>query len=156
LINAVLDEGLEEIGAREFAECTSLHEILIPHAVKAIKDRATYQCTQMITAGLGEGLEEIGEWAYQECRSQHEILIPPAVKVIKDSRNSWRGLEEIWEQAFAECTLIHEILIPHAVNPIKDGTFLGCSLLTNVAQTLSLPTWAVIFEELGTLTLRRI
>jgi hypothetical protein len=35
----ILGEGLKEIGTTAFQECTTLLEILIPHAVKAIKDR---------------------------------------------------------------------------------------------------------------------
>jgi hypothetical protein len=38
----ILGEGLEEIGEAAFAECTSLHEISTPHAVKALKKAAFY------------------------------------------------------------------------------------------------------------------
>ena len=46
LTTVVLGEGLEEIGAGAFCECTSLREIKIPPAVKAIKDRAFIRCSK--------------------------------------------------------------------------------------------------------------
>jgi hypothetical protein len=76
LTTVILGEGLEEIGQEAFNECTSLHEIVIPNAVKTIKDRHS------TTAILGEGLEEIGQEAFNECTSLHEIVIPNAVKTI--------------------------------------------------------------------------
>jgi hypothetical protein len=47
-----------------FAECTTLHEIWIPPAVKAIKERSFSQCSQLTTVILGKGMEEIGEDAF--------------------------------------------------------------------------------------------
>jgi hypothetical protein len=79
LTTAVLGQGLEEIRVGAFQECTSLREVLIRPAVKAIKDMA-YSCsTQLTTAVLGEELEEIGGQAFLECTSLHEVLIPHAV-----------------------------------------------------------------------------
>jgi hypothetical protein len=79
-----LGDGLEEIQRFAFRECTSLHEIVIPSAVKVIKSLALFQYMLLTAVQLGEGLEEIGEFAFRECTSLHVILIPPAVKVIED------------------------------------------------------------------------
>jgi hypothetical protein len=59
-----LGEGLEEIGENAIRECTSLHEILIPPAVKAIKIGAFNGCSQLTIVNGGEGLEEIGANAF--------------------------------------------------------------------------------------------
>ncbi len=42
-----LGEGLEEIGASAFQECILLDEISIPPAVKVIKKRAFWSCSQL-------------------------------------------------------------------------------------------------------------
>ncbi len=55
-------KGLEEIGRWAFCDCTLLHEILIPPAVKAIKDYAFHGCTQMTAVNGGKGLED-----WEEC-----------------------------------------------------------------------------------------
>jgi hypothetical protein len=87
--------------------CTSLHEILIPHAVKTIKDGSFCWCTQIMSSVvLGEGLEEIGVKAFNECTSLHEITISHAVTRIKYGAfgccsrlnivNLGEGVEENW------------------------------------------------------------
>jgi hypothetical protein len=77
-------EGLEEIGEGAFAHCTSLHEILITPAVKLIKEKAFFRCSQLTIVNRSKELEEIGHEAFCECTSLNEIVIPPAVKAIKD------------------------------------------------------------------------
>ncbi len=114
-------EELEEIGEAAFWECTSLHDIVIPPAVKRIKRGAFYHCTRLTNVHLGdcEELEEIGELAFCVCSSLRDIAIPPAVK-------------EIGELAFCVCTLLREIVIPPSVKVIHKEAFLRCSNLTNV------------------------
>lgn len=56
--------GLEEIGTNAFRECTSLHEIVIPPTVKAMKGSAFEDCSTLSSVNLGEGLEEFGAGAY--------------------------------------------------------------------------------------------
>jgi hypothetical protein len=107
-MTVILGEGLEEIGEAAFGECTSLREISIPHAVKAIKDRAFCQCSQLSVVILGEGLEEIGEDAFHECTSLHEIVIPQAVRDIKDS--AFHGCSSLTRMVF--CDTIERFLYP--------------------------------------------
>ena len=64
-----LGDGLEEIGANAFYRCTSLHEIIIPIAVRTIKNDAFHNCTGLTTVTLGDGLEEIGAGAFHACSS---------------------------------------------------------------------------------------
>jgi hypothetical protein len=48
-----------------FRECTSLHEIIIPNAVRRIKEWAFYKCRGLTIVTLGNGLEEIGDGAFK-------------------------------------------------------------------------------------------
>jgi hypothetical protein len=43
----ILGEGLEEIGEGVFRGCSSLREMLIPHAVKAIMGDAFCGCSEL-------------------------------------------------------------------------------------------------------------
>jgi hypothetical protein len=63
----ILSEGLEEIGVRALYECTSLREIVIPPAVRVIKNWAFCFCRQLTIVVLGKGVEEIGEYAFPQC-----------------------------------------------------------------------------------------
>jgi hypothetical protein len=48
-----------------FHGCTSLHEIIIPNAVRRIKEWAFYKCRGLTIVTLGNGLEEIGDGAFK-------------------------------------------------------------------------------------------
>ena len=79
--------GLEErrLGEEAFKDCTSMEEIVIPNAVRAIKEAAFRM--GLTRATLGDGLEEIeiGEMAFGYCSSMEEIVIPSAVR--EDTRH---------------------------------------------------------------------
>jgi hypothetical protein len=78
-----LGDGLEEIGAGAFGNCTSLEEIVIPKAVKAMEDGAYSECSTLTTVTLGNGLEKNRAEALSNCTSLQEIVTPNAVKTIK-------------------------------------------------------------------------
>jgi hypothetical protein len=60
-MTVTLQDGLEEIGEKEFDGCTSLHEIVVLLTIKVIKKAAFYECSTLRTVTLHNGLEEIGE-----------------------------------------------------------------------------------------------
>jgi hypothetical protein len=80
-----LGDELEEIGEGAFNYCCSLYEIVIPNAVKRIKNWAFYNCRGLTRVIVGSGLEEIGEEAFECCVSLECIVIPPAVREIHDT-----------------------------------------------------------------------
>ncbi len=66
-VNCVTWRGAKgESGEAAIRESTSLHEIMIPPAVKAIKKGSFFSRTQLTIENLGEGLEEIGGHAFQD------------------------------------------------------------------------------------------
>ena len=56
--------GWGVIGKDAFKRCTSLKSIVIPDAVKMIRNGAFYDCLGLTTVILGDGLEEIRERAF--------------------------------------------------------------------------------------------
>ena len=137
-----LSEGLEEIGRNAFCECTSLQEIRIPPAIKAIKHGAFVGCSRLSVMSLNEGLQEIGVAAFFRCTSLREVVIPSTIKAIKNWTfhrctqltfvNLSEGLEKIGKEAFCECTSLQRLVIPPTVTEIHDTAFRGCSSLTRV------------------------
>ena len=80
----ILIDGLEEIGEFIFVRCKSLHEIVIPSAVKIIKKLGAFtSCSGLTTVTLGEGLEEIEVRVFENCLLLEQIVIPSAVKAIE-------------------------------------------------------------------------
>jgi hypothetical protein len=110
LVCVILNDGLEEIGAGAFKQCTSLQQVVMSPNIKAIKDYAFSYCRQLTTVRFCDGLEEIGKKEFGRCKSLRDIIIPSGVKAIK-SRAFYccsglkavtlgDGLEEIGGEAF--------------------------------------------------------
>ena len=96
LRNVIFNEELEKIGAWSFAFCISMVEIVIPNAVRVIRDGAFYRCRGLTRVTLGNGLQEIGKKAFGYCKSMEEIVIPPAVR-------------DIHGTAFNDCTILTRV-----------------------------------------------
>jgi len=77
-----LGNGLEEIGGYAFQQCTTLEGIVIPPAVKAIKERAFCDCTGLPTVTHGDRLEEIWKNSFNKRTSLERNVIPPIAKFI--------------------------------------------------------------------------
>ncbi len=101
---------MEEIGQLAFALCASLRGIVIPNAVKAIKEGAFSNCTGLTSVTLGNGLEEIGEEAFNECTSLERIMIPRNVKSIHDT--AFKDCSNLTSVRF--CDEIERVLRCHA------------------------------------------
>ena len=137
----ILNDELEEIGKWAFYLCMSLHEIVIPNAVKTIKEGAFNNCTRLTIVNLGDGLEEIEGGAFHNCKSLQQVVIPNVVKTIKakafvDCRSLTSvipgdGLGEIGEAAFAWCGF-EDLVIPPAVKRIHHTAFQYCSNLSSI------------------------
>ena len=137
----ILNDELNEIGVDAF-RCTSIEEIVIPNAVRAIHERAFSCCSELTTVTLGDGLEEIGKCSFAWCTSLNEILIPNAVKTIETyafahcsgltTVTLGDGLEYIRAFVFYKCTALEGIVIPRTVKEIYQKAFRRCSSLTNV------------------------
>jgi hypothetical protein len=84
LVIVILNDRLEEIGACSFGLCRSMQRIVIPNAVKKIKEAAFAGCSGLTEVVLGDGLEEIRREAFNQCTLLERIIIPLAVKVIHD------------------------------------------------------------------------
>jgi hypothetical protein len=54
------------IRKKTFASCRLLHEIVIPPAIRVIKESAFKYCLELTIVILGEGLEEIGMIAFYQ------------------------------------------------------------------------------------------
>ena len=59
--NAVLNEGLLEIGAAAFHGCTSLQRITLPSTITDLDDSFLRGCTNLSEIQLGDKLQKIDE-----------------------------------------------------------------------------------------------
>lgn len=110
-----LQEGLQEIQAYAFANCSSSYfrSLEIPNTVKLLGDHAFYGCTNIQSISFRPNLAEIPSYAFAECTSLTRINLPENIETINDhafyhcSRLMYINLGEvkaIGKYSFAECT----------------------------------------------------
>ncbi len=104
----ILNNWLEEIGVCAYNRCTSLVRIVIPPAVRVIKDGAFSCCSGLTTAIINDGMEEIGKYASHQCTSLTRITIPPAIT-------------EIHEEAFNECSNMRNVRFCDEIEEFVSG-----------------------------------
>lgn len=114
-----LPEGIKEIGAYAFHECTALKEIDIPEGVEAIKGYAFTYCQLPTRICLPQSVKEIGDGAFASCSALKEINIPEGVGAIK-------------RETFAYCTSLPSIHLPQSVKEIEDIAFARCTALQSI------------------------
>lgn len=93
---AIIPEGVKEIGNDAFAELSSLVSVVIPESVKKIGENAFRWCPSLASVTIPEGVKEIAFCLFGSCTSLASITIPSSVK-------------RICEGAFDGCTSLSEI-----------------------------------------------
>lgn len=115
---AILTEGIAFIGARAFADCKLLHQVVLPISVKEIGDGAFDNCVSLKSLSLPMQLERIGSEAMKGSGLK-TISIPKSVY--------WMGNE-----VFANCEDLDNIVIPDNIDRIPIGMFEGCLKLKKI------------------------
>jgi len=102
----IIPEGVKEIGASVFADCTNIQYIVFPTTLEVIGNSAFNGCTSLTEINLPEGLTTIGEIAFGGCDSVTKITIPSTVTSIGNyAFFEIDALEEINYKAEALTTL---------------------------------------------------
>ena len=135
----VIENGVTNIGADAFWDCSGLTSITIPNTVKEIREYAFNNCTALTSITIPNTLQIIGNFAFQYCSSLTSITIPNSVT-------------KIGNNAFYKCKALSSITI---LSPVLilfgDNVFKECSNLTSVSiGTKDIPTG--IFKDFYQIT----
>ena len=87
--------------------------------IKAIPNKAFYQCTTLQTITIPDSVTLIGDYAFSGCSSLTSFTIPNSVT-------------SIGSVAFYNCSSLTSVTIPESVTSIGDGAFRYCSGLTSI------------------------
>lgn len=141
LQEAILTEGIAYLGAKVFAGCKSLHQVVLPYSMREISDQAMEDCTMLKSITLPTGLERIGDYAFRGT-GLRTVTLPENVYWLGDGvfeacKNLDhvkipRNIERIPDRMFAECTSLHKFELNQTVTIIGEKAFFGCSSLDMV------------------------
>ena len=140
ITNAIINNGVANIGSCAFYGCNKLASITIPESVTSIGYYAFYGCRSLKSITIPENVTSIGEGVFRDCSSLTSITIPENVTSIGSS-------------AFYGCRSLKSITIPESVTSIGDNTFESCSSLTSITIPESVTSIGdYTFESCSSLT----
>ena len=116
---AIITEGVQFIGNSAFANCSRLHQVVLPISIKEIGDKAFDNCESLKSVSLPLQLEKIGIEAFKGTGIR-TITIPKSVY--------WIG-----EKVFSECKQMENIVVPENIDRIKREMFRDCASLKKVS-----------------------
>ncbi|MDY0236841.1 MAG: leucine-rich repeat domain-containing protein [Gudongella sp.] len=67
--HAVLEDGVVNIGAGAFYNCSMLRSVRIPPSVRCIGDQAFHDCASLRTIAVPHSVESVGDYAFTYCTS---------------------------------------------------------------------------------------
>ncbi|MDO4493930.1 MAG: leucine-rich repeat protein [Clostridia bacterium] len=79
--NIVVPQGVTEIGAYAFSNCTSLLSVDFGN-ITSIGDNAFYGCKRLVTLRLPEGLTSIGQSAFEGGERLSYVYLPASLQVV--------------------------------------------------------------------------
>lgn len=132
--DVVIPDGVTEIGASAFKDCSSLTSITIPNSVTEIGSSAFSGCSNLIDVSIPESVTVIGGSAFSSCENLTNITLPNSITEIGICSFFGCGLTnislpdsvfKIGVNAFSSCSNLENIIIPDSVTEIGAFAFIN-------------------------------
>lgn len=131
------------IGYGAFSSKGSIELLVLPKKLKAIGDKAFYNCYRLKSLTIPESVTSIGDAAFYGCSGlDDEVIIPKSVTTIGNSAFAecknmthvviYESVTTIGDKAFYNCSSLGYASIPASVTSIGSEAFYGCKSLTTV------------------------
>lgn len=119
ITSVTIENGVTDIGAGAFHDCSSLTSITIPDTVTAIGASAFRNCSALQSVTIPDGITSISSYTFYGCSALQSVTIPD-------------GVTSIGAYAFRNCSSLQSVTIPINVITIGNYTFYGCASLQSV------------------------
>ena len=123
----VIENGVTNVGAFAFYNCTSLASVTIPDSVTSIGLYAFNSCTSLESVVIPKNVTSIESGTFSGCTGLTSVTIPLSVNSMGNN-------------AFSGCTGLTSMSIPLSVTNIGNSTFSGCTGLTSMSIPKSVTT----------------
>ena len=134
----IIPEGVENIGANAFYNCSGLTSVTIPESVTSIGREAFSGCSGLTSINIPESVTSIGDYAFYNCSSLTSVtinnntimscyLIGSIFDVQVKNYIIGESVTSIGDYAFVECSGLTSVTIPSSVTSIGEGAFDSCS-----------------------------
>ena len=170
---AVIPEGITEIGAKAFKNCRGLSFVKLPSSIAKIGDFAFQKCKSLKDISFAGSVAEWesvkkgeGWWdgvTANAVRCSDGDWAMPVLKIVGSvvkellAKNATsvtipEGITEIDESAFEECESLESIIIPEGVKKIGNYAFYNCSSLAYIQLPNSIKKLGFgVFEDCSSL-----
>ena len=150
LFGIIIPDSVSDIGYMAFAECTNLHSShsQFGKGLKTIYSSAFADCESLHEIVLPDGLTRLCSYAFENCRNLQTVKLPNSISSIEN--NTFDGchrlstihlpdkLSKIGNNAFHYCQSLSKIDLPNSLQSIGSGAFAHCSSLTGIKLPASL------------------
>ncbi|MGN1297247.1 MAG: leucine-rich repeat protein [Clostridia bacterium] len=116
---AIIPDGVTNIGSSAFSNCSKLTSVTIPDSVTSIGSSAFSNCSALTNVTISNNVTNIENSTFSGCTQLTNITIPNSATSIGSS-------------AFYNCGNLTTVTIGSGVTSILDSAFNGCSKLESI------------------------
>ena len=141
LLKVTLPAGVQDIPEWAYANCHDLVEAILPEGVVNVGWNAFENCTGLKTVGLPSTLDSgFTGSAFTNCRAIEKMIVNCTAQFgqFMDYQDSLKTVEfgalatEVPAYAFKGCTKLTSVTLSNSITKIGKDAFSGCSALTSV------------------------
>ncbi len=150
ITKVIIEEGITNIYAWAFRDCTNLTQVVIASTVESIENSAFMNCQKLKSIKLPQNLTYLGDDVFMDCKALKSIVIPDGITVIPKGAFAdctalqtvtlSKNLTEIGKMAFKLCTSLKKITFPEGLKILRDEAFSQCTSLRTMYFYGDVPT----------------
>ena len=126
--NIIFSEGIVEIYAYAFQNCTHLEEVTLPDSITFIDNYAFRNCVRLKKVKLSNSMDTISPGTFQHCSNLISIDIPKHILCI-------------YSKAFFNCKNLKNITINNSNTIIQLDSFSGCNTIESITYNGTRAQW---------------